>query len=545
MNATATTRTAAILASASLALTATGSEVRFLDTTGDHDLANAANWDPSSWTASDTLLVSTANATIPTTGLHLSTDMPASGAIKFGAFPNANVLVDFGGHSLNTEDLVFSQMHDDNNRFKYLLASGGFSGVKTIRLNESHKGHVRFTNGVFRVEKGVKMGNWYPYLHVCAGAELIVTKIVEDQVGMSGAQKGEFRINGGKFLVEARESANWRRSYWNGNLSTFMIENGGEYRDISPYSANSFRGIDVTIRDSGYYETNSFFIVRNTGFFDKAKYEITNSVFRVGQLYFGPYQVSGAYNSSDVSWYLYDSTVDFCDSEETFAFRWDQTKVSTGVIVPPSAQNNTILFRGGKNRFTSKTFVLGGSNTVAVTGGSFDVSNSFSFVEAQAGSGSRLILKDADVYLASLSVSANAADALVEIAGTASVDVAQLTLASETTFKFVISGEGFAAAPIQFGSVSASGKARFAFDMADYDWPKKRANIPLVSHRGGFVGWEDGGLALDVGVLTEDHAGALPVNSKAGKCSFRLSADGKTLFLSVPGTAKGTMIVVN
>ena len=52
-------------------------------------------------------------------------------------------------------------------------------------------------------------------------------------------------------------------------------------------------------------------------------------------------------------------------------------------------------------------------------------------------------------------------------------------------------------------------------------------------------------LALDVGVLTEDHAGALPVNSKAGKCSFRLSADGKTLFLSVPGTAKGTMIVVN
>ena len=416
------TTSAAILASASLALTTTGGEVRFLDTTGDHDLANAANWEPSSWTAGDTLLVSTATATIPTTGLHLSADMPASTSLKFGAFPNENVMIDFGGHSLNTDNLVFGNMHNDNNRFKYLLASGGFSGVKNLLLNEEHRGHVRFTNGTFRVKNSLRMdGRWYPYVHVLAGAELVIENVVADQsVGMNGTQRGEFRVSGGKFVVQRRESEMWRRSYWNGESSPFTVEKGGEYRDDSRFPANSYRGVAFTIRDAGYYETNSAVRSRNTGFFATQKYEITNSVFRVAQLYCGPYQISGAYYN-DVSYALSGSTVDFCDSEETFAFAPDPSHTTAGVIVPPSAANNTIKFRGGKNRFTSQTFVLGGSNAVAVTGGRFEVSNSFDLVTAQTGKGSRLLLKDADVYLGTLTASASATNTLVEICGAAKV----------------------------------------------------------------------------------------------------------------------------
>ena len=542
MNKTTTTRAAAILAAATVATSAIGAEVRFTDSSGDHDLANATNWSSSPWGAGDTLVISTNSATIPTTGLHLSADMPASGTIKFGEFPNENVMVDFGGHSLNTTNLVFSNMHHDNYRSKHLLASGGFSGVNNLLLNEGHKGHVRFTNGTFRVKNSLGMGKWFPYVHVLAEAELVIENVIADMgVGMIGAQKGEFRVSGGKFVIQKRESEWWRRSYWNGESSPFTVEKGGEYRDDSRVPANSYRGVAFTIRDAGYYETNSAVSVRNTGFFGTDKYEITNSVFRVAQLYCGQYQDSGSY-ANDVSYFLWGSTVDFCNSEETFAFAPGTSRTTAGVIVPPSAANNTIKFRGGKNRFTSQTFVLGGSNTVAVTGGKFDVSNSFSFVTAQAGSGSRLIMKDVDAYLGSLSVAADATDALVEIAGDASVEVASLALSGETTFKFAISGDGFAAAPLRFGSAPASGNAKFDFDMTDFNWPRRRTDIPLVRDDGDFASWDAGGTALDVASLNAAHSGILPADAKGDVCSFKLGADGKTLCLSVPGAEKGLVI---
>ena len=547
MNISKTHTRAAILAAATVATSAIGAEVRFTDSLGDHDLANAANWSSSPWGAGDTLVISTNSATIPTTGLHLSADMPASGTIKFGAFPNENVMVDFGGHSLNTTNLVFSNMHDDNNRSKHLLASGGFSGVKNLLLNEDHRGHVRFTNGTFRVKNSLIMGKWYPYVHVLAEAELVIENVIADNsVGMNGALSGEFRVSGGKFVVRDREINPWRRSYWDSftsNRSSFTVEKGGEYRDDSRCPENCYLGgTDFTIRDAGYYETNSAFIVRNTRFTQSGgDLEITNSVFRVAQLYLGKYQISDAYGN-ELDGNLSNRTVDFCDSEETFAFAPNSGKTAAGVILPPTAKNNTIKFRGEKNRFTSQTFVLGGSNTVAVTGGKFDVSNSFSFVTAQAGSGSRLIMKDVDAYLGSLSVAADATDALVEIAGDASVEVASLALSGETTFKFAISGDGFAAAPLRFGSAPASGNAKFDFDMTDFNWPRRRTDIPLVRDDGGFASWDTGGTALNVASLNAAHPGILPADAKGDACSFKLGADGKTLCLSVPGAEKGLVI---
>ena len=544
MNITQTTRAAAMLAAATVATTAAiGAEVQFTDSSGDHDLANTANWSPSAWTAADTLVVSTANATIPTTGLHLSADMPASGAIKFGAFPNSNVMVDFGGHSLNTTNLIFSNMHDDINRFNYLLASGGFSGVENLCLNDAARGHVRFTNGTFRVESRMEMSKWFSYLHVCKGAELIIESVAGDwSVGIREAPRGEFCINGGKFAVKERNNTHWRRSIWHGSEAKFTVEDGGEFRDDSTYPANQFSDVDFTLKDSGYYETNSISAYRNTGFFG-SKFEITNSVFRVAQLYLGMYTRSAKTYYYDISGYsLQQRTVDFCDSEETFAFSPSTDKATAGVIVPPSAANNTIRFRGDKNRFTSQTFLLGGSNAVEVTGGSFAVSNSFEFLSAQAGSGPRLFLKDADVYLGSLSVAADAADALVEIAGGASVDVASLALSGETTFKFAISGDGFAAAPIRFGSAPASGNAKFDFDMTDFNWPRRRTDIPLVRDDGGFTSWDTGGTALNVASLNAAHSGILPADAKGDACSFKIGADGKTLCLSVPGAEKGLVI---
>ncbi len=546
MNISKTSRTAAMLAAATVATSAIGAEVRFTDSSGDHDLANAANWSSSPWGAGDTLVISTNSATIPTTGLHLSADMPASGTIKFGAFPNENVMVEFGGHSLNTTNLVFSKMHDDNNRSKHLLASGGFSGIKNLLLNEDHRGHVRFTNGTFRVKNSLRMGKWYPYVHVLAEAELVIENVIADNsVGMSEAAIGEFRVSGGKFVVRDREINPWRRSSWDSPSSyrsSFTVEKGGEYRDDSRCPENIYLGgTDFTIRDAGYYETNSAFIVRNTCFSERGDFEITNSVFRVAQLYLGKYQISDAY-ANEVDSNLSNRTVVFCDSEETFAFAPNSGKTAAGVILPPTAKNNTIKFRGEKNRFTSQTFVLGGSNTVAVTGGKFDVSNSFSFVTAQAGSGSRLIMKDVDAYLGSLSVAADATDALVEIADGASVDVASLALSGETTFKFAISGDGFAAAPLRFGSAPASGNAKFDFDMTDFNWPRRRTDIPLVRDDGGFASWDAGGTALNVASLNAAHSGILPADAKGDACSFKLGADGKTLCLSVPGAEKGLVI---
>ena len=440
MNLTKTSRAAAMLAAATvvtgmlLPTAIFAAESVFTDSRGDHDLANAANWSPSTWTSDDSLTVSSANFTFQDEGLVLSRDMETPSArIFFKTLPNKNVTVDFGGHSLNTKYLRIQEMHNDANRNYYLKATGGFSGLERIYVNDSawtaNHGHVRFYDGTYSVKRGVILRDWYAFLYVCSGAELVFEDVNSDG-GVkidSSASKPEFVIDGGKVVIlnHSGSDPRWQRTFWQShyqNKGVFKILNGGEFRDDSTMPGDTFVNINVTIKDSGYYETNSAYAVRNTGFFGVAKYEVTNSVFRVAQLYLGQYNSGDSTYGYEVSDYnLANSTVDFCDSEETFAFRPGSSRTTAGMVVPSTARNNTIKFRGDRNRFTSKTFILGGSNTVAVTGGRFDVSNSFAFVTAKGGEGSTLILKDVDAYLGAVTASAAATNTTVEISGTANV----------------------------------------------------------------------------------------------------------------------------
>jgi len=425
----------AIAASAAIAAasSATASEALFKNTAGDGDLANTANWDPSSWASDGSLTVSTANFSWPAGGLSLSADMPESASLKFGTLPNQDVEVDFAGRNLNAGALYIAQMHNDANKGHYLKAKGGFSGVGKL-FNKDTRGHIRFYDGVYSISNGLYMYNWDPQIHVCSGAELVFENLVGDGLNSSSAtginldgnaSRGVFAVDGGKVVIKGRDDIRWRRAFWLGNTtsrSSFTVKNGGEYRDDTTAPANSFVHVNFTIKDAGYYETNSCEITRNAGFLGTStKYTVTNSIFRVAQLYCGPYQASGSYDYEVDTYKMAGSTVDFCNSEETFAFAPGCDRTSAGLVIPAAAKNNTFRFRGDANRFTSQTFVLGGSNTVAVTGGRFDVSNSFAFVAAPAGSGSTLVLKDADAYLKTVAAAATSSNTVVDVSGSARV----------------------------------------------------------------------------------------------------------------------------
>ena len=428
-----TLRTFAASAAFAIASSSPAAEALFKNTASDGDLANTANWEPSGWASGDTLTVSTANFSWPASGLFLSGDMPQSASLKFGTLPNQNVEVNFAGRKLNAGALYIAQMHNDANKGYYLKATGGFSGVGKL-FNKDTRGHIRFYDGVYSISNGLYMYNWDPQIHVCSGAELVFENLVGDGLNSSSAtginldgnaSRGVFAVDGGKVVVKGRNDIRWRRAFWLGNTSSrssFTVKNGGDYRDDTTAPANSFVHVNFTIKDAGYYETNSCEITRNAGFLGTStKYEITNSVFRVAQLYCGPYQVSGSYDYEVTNYKMTGSTVDFCNSEETFAFAPGCAKTSAGIVIPATAKNNTFRFRGDANRSTSQTFILGGSNTVAVTGGRFDVSNSFGFVAATAGSGSTLVLKDADIYLKTVTASATASNTVVDVSGSARV----------------------------------------------------------------------------------------------------------------------------
>ena len=423
---TATLRSIAAAAAFAAASSSMATEALFKNTTGDGDLANPANWDPSSWAAGDTLLISSDNFAFPSEAtpqdtLHLSADMPASGTIRFGKFPKDSVTIDFAGKSLNTTNLVYIRAEPG----RILNAVGGFSDVKYFALT-NNLGNLRFTDGVFRVQNGFVINRWSTEVHVCSGAELVVENIWNDiGVGIlvDDSHSAKFVVDGGKFIIQGRRQEFYKRAQWRSRTdyrSGVEIINGGEYRDDSRNPVNMFIEANLTIKDSGYYETNSASVQGNAILIGSgAKREITNSTFRVAQLYCGPISKTD-YNSYSFS-NLSSTLVDFCDSEETFAFAPDSALTTAGMVVPSTANNNTIRFRGEKNRFTSKTFVLGGSNTVAVTDGSFAVSNVFEFVSATEGKGSRLLLKDADVYLGSITSAASSTNALVEVSGAAHV----------------------------------------------------------------------------------------------------------------------------
>lgn len=436
MNISKTSLAAALLAAATavtgilLPMETSAAESRFTDSSGDHDLANSANWSPTTWGSGDSLIVSTDNFTFPDAGLTLSGTMPQSTYIHFGTLPNKNVTIDFAGKNLNTAVVYLDTMHNWDNRNYYLKAIGGFSGVTRMR-NINSQGHIRLYDGTYTIGKGLFLNGWVPQVHVCNGAELVIEEIntdgnVQNGFGMHGdTAQGVFCIDGGKAIIRGRTDASWTRAMWLGgtsNRNAFKVLNGGEWRDDTTMPATTFNNVNVTIKDSGYYETNSCNNVRNTGFFGNAtKYEITNSTFRVAQLYTSQYTSSGEFNYELDTYKLTGSTVDFCDSEVTLAFAPGSAIQSSGVVLAHQAQNNTMKFRGDKSRFSAQLFRLGGSNTLSVAGGSFAVSNKLSIVAANGLNGSTLLIRDADAYFGEIAATATATNALIEISGTANV----------------------------------------------------------------------------------------------------------------------------
>ena len=405
-----------------LALAGTGSAADVVFTgAADNDLANPANWRPSTWTADDTLVISTEHCTFTEAGLRVSADLPASATILFGAMPDWNLPVDFGGHSLNTSTLELGMMHDDAHLANYVAASGGFSGVREIR-NESMKGNIRVVDGVYRVVRRLKLNSWFPYVQIDAGAELVI----EDQNNDAGvvmnydAFGGRFVVDGGRFAILAHSGgdARWQRTYWHGRddvRCTFSVLNGAVYEDLSDKPGQHFDNIDVTIRDSSYLATNSTYAVRNTMYFgNQDTFFVSNSVFRTAQLYLGQYTTGGdGWYGQEMNFNAQKSTIDFVDSEATFAFAPDHWMQGAGIVVPPGASENVLRFRGENNRVAAPNLVFGGtSNVVQVEDGTFEISRA---VELVAGSGNRIAVTGGEATFAGMAVAAESADTRVEV----------------------------------------------------------------------------------------------------------------------------------
>lgn len=380
-----------------LALTGSGFAADVVFTgAADNDLANSANWNPSTWTADDTLVISTDHCTFTETGLRVSADLPASAMIHFGSMPNWDLPIDFGGHSLNTDTLDLGYMHDDEHLANCIAAYGGFTGVREIR-NTSTKGNIRFVNGTYRVVRRLKLKAWFPYVQIDAGADLII----EDQHDDAGVLMdydsfgGRFVVDGGRFAILAHSGGDsrWQRTFWHGDGNvrcTFAVLNGAVYEDLSDKPGQHFDNIDVTIRDSSYLATNSQYAVRNTMFFgNNDTLFVSNGVFRTAQLYLGQYTAGGdGWYGQEMSFNSVHSTVDFADSEATFAYGPGCGLLSAGIILPSGASDNVLRFRGAKNRLTAPNFIMGGTaNAVQVEDGKFEITRSVEFV---GGTGNRL-----------------------------------------------------------------------------------------------------------------------------------------------------------
>ena len=102
--------------------------------------------------------------------------------------------------------------------------------------------------------------------------------------------------------------------------------------------------------------------------------------------------------------------------------------------------------------------------------------------------------------------------------------------------KFCLPPNGYADAPIRVtvGRAMLGGNAEFEFDISDYEWPKRRTQIPLIYNSAKFEIF--GTMYISVDGLNRTNAARLPVAPVGTKkASFRLSEDGTTLCLDVPG----------
>lgn len=387
-----------------IALTVMSDTVNFTGAE-DNDFANSANWSPSSWTSADTLFLSTSTlATFPDEGFKLTANLAASSILHFGRFPNRNVNFDFGGRALNTTSLCVGDMHDDKNRNYYVLASGGFSGVEQLLVDQT-RGHIRFTNGVFKVAKGLSMTSWYPYIRICKDAVLEVTNLSSDggvQMKSGSTSAADFTIDGGKFLVSGRATSEkkWLRCSWRGgHSSVFKILNGGEYVDDTSAPQDYFGNnqVSMTIDHGGFYHTNATETARNFILGEGGNLTVRDSTFKIAQMYLGKYQDKTNGYGNDMEVYANNITVDFDNSTSVFAFKGGSYPSAAGVIMPSGLKNLKFNIHGSDSVFLTRTFLLGGtSNSVAVSGGVFAASNSLWCV---TGTENTISFEDCDARL--------------------------------------------------------------------------------------------------------------------------------------------------
>ncbi len=374
------------------------------------DLFDGDNWSASSWTSADSLLVSTDDAAFPSGGFTFSGDLAANAQLKFGTFPNVDVYADFGGRSLNTAELRLGTMHDDNHRQYNFIASGGFKDVE--KLMWQTRGNLCLTNGVFEVQYGFQMWNWWPVFKILKDAEFVISALPQEgkhgmnRPGIHGDASGAtLTIDGGRIRISGRELQTdhaWQRLWLMGQSNvpaTFKILNGGEYVDDTAMPQDMFySNVRVLIDGGSYIATNSVKVRRNTEWcaYDTT-FAVTNGTMRIAQFYTGLYNLQEGNGFAHESGYNARNTrITFHDSEETFTFAGDKywnslggkvVNSPDGMIVAPGSLGNTIRLSGSRNAWRSGWFIMGGlTNALEVAGGTFAVTNQFLAISGEESS---------------------------------------------------------------------------------------------------------------------------------------------------------------
>ncbi len=500
------------------------------------DLAAPANWSQQSWTVSDTLTVSSNNAAIPETGLTLASDLSASASLQFGRLPDRAVPVDFGGHALNTK-LVLNTMHDDPGRFNPLLASGGWKAVSQITMN-NHNACLHLTNGVFETAKAFATANgrWNCRLHILAGATLVATNIDDMVYCFESTHASVLDINGGIMKITGR-TANvwWRQFVFSGATSkcSIMIRNGGAYIDETTLPQDYFmRNVSLLIDGGSYIATNSTIDTRNTIFAASGPFAVTNGTVRIAQFYTGPFQNSTYGFDNAQTECANDVRITFHDSEETFGFKAGRSGKGAGFVFSPMKKRSSLRLSGNSNAWRSHCLMLNGeSNMVEVAGGTFAVTN---ILRVAAGIGCSLSFTGGASQIEDLLVDDTATNFTMSVAGDASIALGGFENkdAGTMTLRFAVPAGGWDAAPLSLSDSSRSGSlagATFAFDMSSFAWPDDRARIPLILDEGGVLG------QMSVAEFNAAQSAGLPIKPDGQPCKFATSADGKTLYLQVPG----------
>ena len=391
----------------------------------DNDLANADNWD-SSWASTDALVLSPAGYFTAAAGLTISADLPQSAKITLKNFPGETTTVDFGGKNVNTGELVLELDHTDNDRYNYVDATGGFTGVGTL-LGLAMKSNIHFRDGVFTLGDGFRMENWFPFMTIGNNAEVVISKVDTDWYRgfCDNCSFPEFTIEGGTLRILARDANSdpgWKRMRWSAAQGgVFKILNGGRYIDESDRPQDVFFGtMSVEIDNGSILAENSLANRRNLVWASSGHFAMNDGTLKVAQFYTGQYQ-SGYFNN-EVDQNANKCSIAFTNSTETFAFAPSANNPGGGFVLSPRSACVSVTAGGAANVFTSGMLVIGGTtNSFSVGGGVFDVSNQVQFV---VGDSSSLTFSgDTTAYLKTISATDAALRSRVAILGTARVSM--------------------------------------------------------------------------------------------------------------------------